>query len=109
VRVELTATGSLIIPADVAQTYMEGSESAMAATRGDALCVMPIRAHTVGGLIVKQRNARGDRSILVVEQLPRCDGVPAWTAGERAFRWDEEEKALRIPLQQTTVVRDARL
>ena len=103
-RVELTGSGSLIIPAEAADACFEGARSAIVVSRDDDLRVSPLRRNGAGGLILKQRNARGDRSVLVLEQLPHDRGVPAWDAGERDADWDQASKTLRVPLRLATCV-----
>lgn len=93
-HVELTDRGSLLIPADVFAACFGGSPSALVAVRGGELWVVALADGAVGGLIVKQRNLRGDRAMLVSEQL---DGTE-WQPGTREAVWDAGERALRLPL-----------
>lgn len=90
-QVELTSTGYLYIPAVEAWRFPAGT--AVALVRGDELWLMPVRNAGSGGLLLKLRNVRGDRSLFVQEFLP--EGVPP---GPRESVWDEELGALRIPL-----------
>ena len=98
-RVELTPHGDLIVPADVAQQCFGGAPSVMVAVRDAELWLIAIGQRAVGGLLLKQRNARGDRSVLVVEQIRAAD----WTPGPRTAHWDEPERALRVPLAAAEV------
>lgn len=98
-RVELTALGDLIVPADVAQRCFGEAPSVMVAVRDGELWLIAIGQRAVGGLLLKQRNARGDRSVLVIEQLRVAD----WTPGPRTAHWDESERALRVPLSTAEV------
>ncbi len=93
-RVELTAGGDLILPAEVAEACFPGSASVLVAIRGRELWAIRIAGHTSGGLILKQRNLRGDRSVLVLEPLLDVK----WSPGGRRARWDDGERALRVPL-----------
>ncbi len=93
-RVELTARGDLIVPVEVADACFPGASSVLVAVRGDELWAMRMGDRAVGGLILKQRNLKGDRSVLVVEPLLEVN----WEAGHKEASWDEGERALRIPL-----------
>ncbi|HEY8395051.1 MAG TPA: hypothetical protein VIK92_09660 [Thermaerobacter sp.] len=90
-RVEITATGYLHLPVAVAGRFPAGT--AIALVRRDELWLLPVSHPGAGGLLLKWRNPRGDRSILVREFLP--DGTPP---GPREAFWDEGAGALRIPL-----------
>lgn len=93
-RVELTPSGYLILDAETSASCFADAPSALVAVRGRELWVVALADGAVGGLILKQRNARGDRSVLVIEQLIGED----WEAGEREAWWDWDERALRVPL-----------
>lgn len=90
-QVELTSSGYLHIDAAVAERFPTGT--AIVLPRDEELWLMPVSHTGAGGLLLKLRNARGDRSVLVQEYLP--EGV---RAGNREAIWDDENGALRIPL-----------
>lgn len=90
-KFELTSTGYLHIPAEVAVQFP--TRTAIALVRGEELWLMPVSHPGAGGLLLKIRNPRGDRSLYVQEQLP--EGVPP---GVRDAVWDEKIGAFRIPL-----------
>jgi tetratricopeptide (TPR) repeat protein len=90
--VELTADGHLrLAAADAARFFPD--DALVALHRGDELVLLPTRGTAGGGLILKQRNAAGDRSVLLAETLGfrplkgRFSGV-----------WDERAAGLRVPL-----------
>jgi hypothetical protein len=91
VKLELTSTGYLHIPAEEAVRFPTGT--AIALVRGEELWIMPVSHPGAGGLLLKLRNSRGDRSVFVQELLP--EGVPP---GVRTAVWDDKLGALRIPL-----------
>jgi hypothetical protein len=91
VKLELTSTGYLHIPAEEAVRFPTGT--AIALVRGEELWIMPVSHPGAGGLLLKLRNSRGDRSLFVQELLP--EGVPP---GVRVAVWDDKLVALRIPL-----------
>jgi hydrogenase maturation protease len=94
VMVEFTADGSLRLTAEVARTYFP-SDALVAVARGDELWLMPLIGPEGGGLLLKQRNPRGDRSALIWEALP--PGSP--TVGARNAIWDDAGGALRVSLR----------
>jgi len=91
VQVELTSTGYLHMTAEIAERFPTGT--AIVLLRGDELWLMPVSHPGAGGVLLKYRNPRGDRSVLIQEFLPE-DEPP----GVRNAIWDEEYGALRIPL-----------
>lgn len=96
VEVEFTADGSLRLSADVAGRHFP-SDALVAVPRGDELWLLPLTGPEGGGLLLKQRNAVGDRSTLIWEALDAChpDHRPT---GARPARWDDTNGALRVAL-----------
>lgn len=90
VTVEITPDGSLRLSADVARQYFP-ADSLVAVPRGRELWLMPLIGPESGGLLLKQRNSRGDRSALIWESLP-----PNAATGERLAVWDVDRGALRV-------------
>jgi hypothetical protein len=90
ITVEFTAAGDLRLSAEVAARYFP-ADSLVAVPRDEELWLLPLVGPEGGGLLLKQRNARGDRSALVWESLPADPPV-----GERAAVWDEANGALRV-------------
>lgn len=90
-QVEITASGYLYLPAEGAARFPTGT--AIALVREGQLWLMPVSHPGAGGLLLKWRNARGDRSVLVQELLP--EGT---LPGVREAVWDDRAGALRIPL-----------
>lgn len=93
-RVELSPGGDLVLSADVAERCFGDAPSALVAVREGELWAVALGPGAVGGLLLKQRNAMGDRSMLVIEPLRET----RWEPGEREARWDPAERALRVPL-----------
>ncbi len=89
---QITENGYLYIPVEIARQYFT-TDAVIVVLRGKDLLVMPVKYVGAGGLILKYRNAKGDRSVLISEFLP--DDVDY---GPRNVKWDEEALALRIPL-----------
>ncbi|WP_409347388.1 hydrogenase maturation protease [Mycolicibacterium mucogenicum] len=92
--VEFTADGYLRLSAAVSAAHFPANV-AVGAVREDQLWLLPLRGPRNGGLLLKQRNAAGERAVLMRELL--ADIIPTGT--RRAF-WDAEAGALRIPLEQ---------
>ena len=91
--VEITVDGYLRVAAALAAARFP-SDALAAVLRDGQLWMFPLRGPSSGGLLLKQRNPAGDRTVLLREVLG--DG---FQAGIRAAFWDYEHKALRIPLQ----------
>ncbi|MCG8459883.1 MAG: hypothetical protein MI919_26685 [Holophagales bacterium] len=90
--VELTEQGYLHLPGAMAELYFpEGLLVPVA--RGRELWLYPTRGAAGGGLILKQRNLAGDRSVLIWEALP--EGTPS---GRLPVFWDPQQAALRMGL-----------
>mgnify|MGYP001792883952 CR=1 FL=1 len=98
VEVEFTADGSLRLPAEVARRHFP-SDALVAVPQAAELWLLPLTGPEGGGLLLKQRNARGDRSTLIWEALEACptDRRPT---GTRAARWDDTNGALRVALDR---------
>lgn len=92
VLVELTADGYLRIDADTARRFFPG-DTTVAAVRDGELVLVPLHSTASGGMLLKQRNAAGDRAVLVREVL----GDESAT-GIRTARWDAGQGALRVTL-----------
>lgn len=90
--VEFTDQGYLRVDAAMAEEFFPGGTAAVLA-KDDELWMFPLQSTASGGLVLKQRNPKGDRSVLVREVL--ADSVPL---GSRPARWDDVEGALRITL-----------
>ena len=94
VTVDFTAEGYLRLDAALAASRFP-SDAAAAVARDGELWLYPLRGPSSGGLLLKQRNPAGDRAVLIHEVL--SDGFPV---GPRTAFWDDEHKALRIPLRE---------
>ncbi len=90
--VELTAEGSLRLPAALAAAYFPG-DAMVARVVERELWLVPVRGEGGGGLILKRRNRAGDRAVVIWEMLPAdvvCGDLPAF--------WDAPRGTLRIAL-----------
>lgn len=91
-RLELNRQGYLIVPAAAARELFP-EDACAAVWRPPELQLVPLRAAHTGGFLMKQRNAAGDRSVLVWEVLP-----PDFPAGACDAFWDAENQILRLAL-----------
>jgi hydrogenase maturation protease len=94
--VELTATGYLVLDARVAQTFFP-NDTLLVFPRTRELWLLPTRGAGGGGLLLKQRNPSGDRSVLVREVLDDTLGTDVPVGRLLAF-WDASQGALRVAL-----------
>lgn len=92
VTVEFTADGYLRLDAALAASRFP-SDAVAAVVRDGDLWLIPLRGPRSGGLLLKQRNPAGDRSLLIREVT--ADRAISGVTG--AF-WDDEHRSLRIPL-----------
>ncbi len=92
--VDFTPDGYLRLGTDLARLRFS-SDAAVALLRDEELLLIPLRGPESGGLVLKQRTAAGDRSLLVREVLNGREPF-----GRRRAVWDEAQGALRIRLEQ---------
>lgn len=90
--IELTANGYLVLTAPVARQFFP-NDTLLAMPRGSELWLLPTRGPGGGGLMLKQRNPAGDRSVLVREALQ-----DAFPVGSLPAFWDDQQGALRVAL-----------
>lgn len=95
--VEFTEAGDLRMSAAMATRHFPG-DALVAARRGAELWLFPLTGPEGGGLLLKQRNASGDRSTLIWEAL-----AGEHVVGERPAVWDPANAALRIALSSRDV------
>lgn len=93
IEIELTEQGYLHISATLAQRYFP-QDVLVALVRGPELWLMPTRGAGAGGLLLKQRNLHGDRSVLIWEVIPDM------TPGKRTAFWDDHNGALRVAIAE---------
>jgi hypothetical protein len=90
--VEFSEGGDLRLKADTAHRYFP-TDALVAMQRGNELWLLPLTGPEGGGLLLKQRNAKGDRSTLIREALSTDPPV-----GSRPAVWDHSNGALRVAL-----------
>ncbi len=93
IEVEFTADGYLHLSGEIAGRYFP-SDGVVALVRGPEMWLMPMHNSASGGFLLKQRNERGDRTVLIWEAL----GMQV-IAGSRIAFWDDTQGALRVALE----------
>lgn len=91
-EVELTGQGYLRVTADVAARCFP-KNLLVASLRDREMWLIPLHGPGAGGLLLKQRNSQGDRSVLLTEVLPAGTAPGVYPAV-----WDDREAALRVAL-----------
>jgi hypothetical protein len=90
------ARGSIYVDRDVSQLYLPNVDSVAALVREGRAFLLPLHGNGVGGLLLKVRNARGDR-VLHAEEFLGTLGI-AVNAPERSVvvRWDTAAAGLLL-------------
>lgn len=91
-EVLFTSHGYLVLSTETAQAYFP-ADTILAMRRGLELWLLPTRGAAGGGMVLKQRNPRGDRAVLVREVLE-----DAGIVGARPAFWDARQGVLRVAL-----------
>ena len=88
--------GRIVLPRATYELYLAGAGSAALIERDGQAYVLPLSGPVAGGLLLKQRNAAGDRVMLATDFLD-ARGLGRFSA-EREFqvRWVAEAGALLI-------------
>jgi hydrogenase maturation protease len=89
-RVEITEAGYLHLPARLAALRFP-ADVCVARVEDEDLVLMPLASAGHGGLVLKQRNVAGDRSLLVHEVY-----AFAPVSGSFDVAWDDTRGALRV-------------
>ncbi|MAT70220.1 MAG: hydrogenase maturation protease [Planctomycetaceae bacterium] len=89
---ELTANGYLRLSRADAQRCFP-ADTVLAMRQQDSLLLLATRGPAAGGLLLKQRNPLGDRSLLIADALGH--EVPV---GHFAAEWDESVGGYRVDL-----------
>jgi hydrogenase maturation protease len=89
-ELEYDERGYLLVPEELARAYFP-QDVLVALSKPNEVWLLPVRGAAAGGLLLKQRNLAGDRSVLLWEQLPAGTPAGTWPA-----YWDESKGALRV-------------
>ncbi len=91
------AGGSLYLDARLYERWFADVQTVVLLGDPRSLLLVPVAHAPAGGLLVKVRNARGDRVVHAPEALAGR-GLPEDLEGEFPVAWDERAAALRINL-----------
>lgn len=88
--------GRIVLPRATYELYMAGAGSAALIERHGQVCLLPLSGPVAGGLLLKQRNAAGDR-VMLAEDFLAARGLGRFST-EREFSvyWVAEAGALLI-------------
>ena len=88
--------GRIVLPRATYELYMAGAGSAALIERDGQACLLPLSGPVAGGLLLKQRNAAGDR-VMLAEDFLAARGLGRFSP-EHEFnvRWVAEAGALLI-------------
>lgn len=88
--------GRVVLSRETCEEYLRGATTAALVERDGQAYLVPLSGPTAGGMLLKQRNARGDRVLIATDFLAER-GFGRFTA-ERALtvRWLAEVGALLI-------------
>ena len=89
---DLSADGYLRISRDDARDFFP-EDTLLALWQDESLVLLPTRGAAAGGLLLKQRNAQGDRSLLISEVFEFAISAGSFTA-----EWDDSIGGLRANL-----------
>lgn len=88
--------GRVLLSRATCERYLAGAASAVLLEREGLVFLVPLGGPSAGGMLLKQRNAWGDR-VLLADEFLADKGLGRFSA-ERTFelRWVEEAGALLI-------------
>ena len=88
--------GCVRVPSETYELYLGGVASAALIERDGQVFLLPLRGPVAGGLLLKQRNLRGDRTMLASDFLAERGLDPFAAEREFSVRWVAEAGALLI-------------
>lgn len=87
---------SLYLPREICDAYFSGLQSVALLSREQHLLILPLMAGSAGGLLLKQRNGRGDRVIHAQEFFREHGYVEDFDTRDCPVTWNPESAALVI-------------
>ena len=88
--------GRVLVPVETYDLYLAGVASAALIERDGQIFLLPLLGPVAGGMLLKQRNLRGDRVILASDFLTERGLDPFAAESEFNVRWVAEAGALLI-------------
>ena len=90
------ARGNFYLSREICDTYLPGVESVALLARDDGVLIVPLIQQSAGGLLLKQRNARGDR-VIHAQEFFRNKGLPeAFELRTVPVYWSRDSAALLV-------------
>ncbi len=89
--------GNIYIDSDIHDKYFSGLESVALLNRDGYTYIMPLRSGSSGGLLLKMRNAKGDRVIHSIEYLNEL-GIPYEDELQVEAKWDAAMSGLCLDI-----------
>lgn len=90
------ARGSIYLDRDLCELYFPGIEAVALLLREGCVYLMPLRGTAVGGLLLKHRNAHGDRVVHATEFLSQLGIGPDAAEKLVVVQWDSQCMGLRL-------------
>jgi hypothetical protein len=92
----LIARGNFYLSRELCDTHLSGVESVALLARSGVILIVPLARGSAGGLLLKQRNARGDR-VIHAQEFIREKGYPEqFEPRTVAVHWNTDSAALSI-------------
>jgi hypothetical protein len=88
--------GRVLVPRDTYALYLGGVDSAALIERDAQVLLLPLRGPVAGGMLLKQRNLRGDRVMLATDFLAQLGLDPFAAEAEFKVQWVAGAGALLI-------------
>jgi hypothetical protein len=90
------ARGNFYLSREICETYLPGVLSVALMVRDEEVMIVPLIGQSAGGLLLKQRNARGDR-VIHAQEFFRSRNLPEeFEARTVPVRWSREAAALAV-------------
>ena len=90
------ARGNFYLSREICDTYLPGVVSVALLARDDRVLIVPLTQQSAGGLLLKQRNARGDRVIHAQEFFRNKGLSEAFESRAMPVHWSRDSAALVV-------------
>jgi hypothetical protein len=90
------AQGNFYLPREICDTYLRGVVAVALLLRGEDVLIVPLTPQSGGGLLLKQKNARGDRVIHAQEFFRDKGLLEDFTPRTASVCWSSESAALVV-------------
>jgi len=90
------ARGNLYLPREICEAYLPGVACVALLLRDDRIMIVPLTPQSAGGLLLKQRNARGDR-VIHAQEFFRSNGLAEdFESQSLSVHWSRDAAALVV-------------